>query len=60
MQAGGSGAQATSSGAAARRQVRVFMFFLFGNGGNQNGSANKTGLSDCVIKVYRLNGNLAL
>jgi len=49
MQTGGSGAQATSSGAAGRGQVRIFMCPLFGNRRNEDGSAGKTGLSDCLI-----------
>lgn len=49
MQTGGSGTQATSSGAAGRRQVRVFMCPLFDNRWNEDGSAGKTGLSDRLI-----------
>jgi hypothetical protein len=49
MQTGGSGAQATSSGAAGRRQVRISMCPLFGNRWNEDGPAGKTDLSDCLI-----------
>jgi len=49
MQTGGSGAQATSSGVAGRRQVRVPMCPLFGDRRNEDGSAGKTGLTDCLI-----------
>ena len=52
MQTSGSGAQTTSSGAAGRRQVRVSMCPLFGNRRNEDGSAGKTDLSDCVISEH--------
>jgi len=49
MQTGGSGAQASSFGAAGRRQIRVFVCPLFGNRRNEDGSTGKTGLFDCLI-----------